>query len=120
MDKRGGVSRFLVEKFGLTVPKKFKGEHFYAVFQKISGSENLMHKRGGGEYQVFPSKFFCLTGPKIFLVEPFFVSQNLRYRKLSGIREGVIHDFPSKIFLSQSAEKIHRGTLLCCVSENFW
>ena len=37
---------------------------------------------------------------------------------MSGIRDGVIHDFPSKAFLSQSAEKIHRGTLLCCVSEN--
>ena len=28
----------------------------------------------GGEYQVFPSKFICLTGPKNFLGEPFSVS----------------------------------------------
>ncbi len=160
-DKRGGVSRFSVEKFGLTVPKNFIGEDFWAVFLKISGSENFMDKRGGGVsgfpvaiflshsdrnflggtllcfaklpilknvrdkrwcdsqfsvesffvsecrknsernpsvlcfrkllvakflwirggggvYQDFPSKFFCLTVTKIFLGEPFFVSQNFR------------------------------------------
>ena len=64
MDKRGGVSRFLVEKFGLTVPKKFKGEHFYAVFQKISGSENLMHKRGGGNIRFSLRNFFVSQGRK--------------------------------------------------------
>ena len=78
-DKRGGVSRFSVEKFGLTVPKNFIGEDFWAVFLKISGSENFMDKRGGGVYQDFPSQFFCLTVTEIFLGEPFFVSQNFRY-----------------------------------------
>ena len=53
------------------MPKKFIGEHFCAVFQKISGSENFMDKRGG----------------------------------ISG--------FPFEIFLSHSAEKFLRGTLLC-------
>ena len=46
--KRGGVSRFSVEKFGLTVPKNIKGEDFWAVFQKNSGSEIFMDKRRGG------------------------------------------------------------------------
>ena len=30
-----------------------------------------------------------------------------------GIREGGIHDYPSKTFLSHSAEIFRRGTLLC-------
>ena len=33
-----------------------------------------MDKRGGGEYQDFPSKIFCLTVPKNFVGEPFSVS----------------------------------------------
>ena len=85
-------------------------------FRKILEAKILWIR--GGEYQAFPSVYFCLRLPKSFLWEPLFVSQNFRYRKMSGIRDGVIHDFPSKAFLSQSAEKIHRGTLLCCVSEN--
>ena len=31
-------------------------------------------KRGGGEYQNFPSQIFCLRVPKIFVGEPFRVS----------------------------------------------
>ena len=34
--------------FCLRVPKKFIGEPFCAVFQKTSGSEKFMDKRGGG------------------------------------------------------------------------
>ena len=42
MDKKdGGVSRFSVNFFCLTVPKNFVGEPFCAVFQKISGSEKV-------------------------------------------------------------------------------
>ncbi len=43
MDKKGGRreggSRFKVNCFCLTVPKKFVGETFCAVFQKSSGSQ---------------------------------------------------------------------------------
>ena len=35
-----------------------------------------------------------------------------------GRREGVSR-FSVKNFLFHNAEKFHRGTLLCCVSENF-
>ena len=78
-DKRGGVSRFSVEKFCLTVPKNIIGEVFWAVFLKISGSENFMDKRGGGCIRISRRNLFCLTVTKIFLGEPFFVSQNFRY-----------------------------------------
>ncbi len=60
--------------FCLRVPKKFRGEPFCAVFQKTSGSEFFMDKRGGGVYQDFPSKIFCLTLPKNFVGEPISVS----------------------------------------------
>ena len=58
------------------MPKNFVGEHFCAVFQKISASEKNFLIRGeeGGEYQDFPSKTFCLTLPKNNVQEPFSVS----------------------------------------------
>ena len=53
------------------MPKNIKGEPFCAVFQKTSGSEIFMDKRGGGVYQDFPSKNFRLRVPKKFIGEPF-------------------------------------------------
>ena len=40
-DNRGVIKIFLRQKFCLTVPKSFVGEHFYAAFEKISCSENF-------------------------------------------------------------------------------
>ena len=40
-------------------------------FRKFPRAEKFMAQRRGGEYQVFPSKTFCLTVPKIFVGEPF-------------------------------------------------
>ena len=86
------------------------------MFQKISGSEKVYGKEGG-EYQNFPSKIFCLTVPKNFVGEPFSVSL------ISGIEkfyasEGYVTIY-CRNFLSHSAKKLRRGTLLCCVSESF-
>ena len=48
MDKReGGVSRIPLKIFCLTVRKNALGEPFCAVFQKISGSQKFIDKRGG-------------------------------------------------------------------------
>ena len=74
----------------------------------------------GKEYHDFLLKKFCLTVPKNFVEEPFCVSKNFCYRKMLGIREGRVSRFSVKITLSHSTEKFRRGTLLCCVSENFW
>ena len=58
-----------------------------------------------------------------------FLSHSAELHKISSIEkiygyEGAggreEQDFLWKIFLSHSAEKFRRGTLLCCVSENFW
>ena len=68
------MSRFSVEMFCLTVPKNFVGEPFCAVFQKFPVAKKFMDKKGGGEYQNFPSKIFCLTVPKIFVGEPLSIS----------------------------------------------
>ena len=65
----------------------------------------------------FPSKVFCLTVPKNFVGEPFSVSL------ISGIEKFYASEGYATILcrnvLSRSTEKLCRGTLLCCVSENF-
>ena len=76
--------------FCLTLPKNFVQEpssvsllsgieNFYAlegyvtIFCRIflSDSAERLRRRGGGEYQHFPSKTFYLTVPKVFVEEPF-------------------------------------------------
>ena len=52
--------------FCLRVPKKFRGEPFCAVFQKTSGSEIFMDKRGGG-VSGFPVKKILSRSDKNFL-----------------------------------------------------
>ena len=54
-------------------------EKFRRGILLICVSENVRQRkslwiRGGGEYQDFPSKIFCLTVPKIFVGEPFSAS----------------------------------------------
>ena len=88
-------------------------------FRKILAAKKFMDKRAGGrEYQKFPSKFFCLTVPKNFVGEPFSVSL-IRVSK-NFMLQRVMSRFSVENFLCHSTEPFHRGTLLCCVSENFW
>ena len=61
--------------------------------------------RGGGEYQDFPSKSFCLTVPKSFVGEPFSVSLIAGPEKVS-IRRGGVSRLSVANFLSHSAEKL--------------
>ena len=83
--------------------------------------KSLDEKVGGGggglNVNFFPSNISCLTVPEKFVGQTFTVSL------LSGVEkfyasEGFITIF-CRIFLSDSAEKLRRGTLLCCVSESF-
>ena len=67
------MSRFFIEFFCLAIPKNFAGQPFCAVFQKVSGSENV-YGRERGSIKNFRRIFFCLTVPKIFAGEPFRVS----------------------------------------------
>ena len=50
--------------FCLRVPKKFIGEPFCAVFQKTSGSEKFMDKRGG------------VSGPSVDNFLPYSAEKN--------------------------------------------
>ena len=75
-----------------------------------------MDKKGVGENQDFPSKFFCLTVPKIFVGEPFSVSIISGIEKIYA-SEGYVTIFCRKIFVSQY-RNISQRSFLCCVSEN--
>ena len=69
-------------------------------FRKFTVAKKFMDKRGGGgKYQNFPSKVFCLTVPKNFVGEPFCVI-NFGCRKTLCFR-GLCHDFSSNFFVSQ-------------------
>ena len=80
------------------MPKIAVGEFFTVAI--ISGIEKVWI--GGGEYQDFPSKFFCLTVPKNFVGEPFSVSLFSSTEKV-WIREGggSIKIFRRKFCVSQ-------------------
>ena len=117
-DKRGGEYQdFASNFFCLTVTKNAVGEPFSLSF--FSGIEKVwMRGWGGSECPKFWSKDSCLAVPEIF------VRQTFRLSLLSGLEkfyasEGFVTIFCRK-FLSHSAEKLRRGTLLCCVSESFW
>ena len=63
------------------MPKNLVGEQpFCAVFQKMSGSESVLKKRGK-ECQKFQSIVFCLTVPKIWLGEQPFCAV---FQSISG------------------------------------
>ena len=67
-------------------------------FSKLFVSKNVRDMRG---YHDFLSKLFCLKAPKQFVEEPFCVSENLCYRKMLEIREGVFR-FSVEIVSSHS------------------
>ena len=71
MDLRGGeeVSRFSFESFLSDGAEKFRRRTLLCCFRNFPLRKNVMDKRG--EYQGFPSKFFCLTVPKNSVGEPF-------------------------------------------------
>ena len=55
--------------------------------------------KGGGQYHAFPSNFFCLTVPKVFVREPFRVSLISGMEKFFASEVNVtIFEFLSKFF----------------------
>ena len=71
-----------------------------------------------GEISRIPSKVFCLTVPKKAVWEPFSLPAFSSIEKVYA-SDGM-SGFSVEIFLSHSTETFRRGSLLCCVSENFW
>ena len=81
------------------MPKSFVGESFTVAL--ISGSEKVWI--GGGEYQDFPSKKFCLTVPKTSEGEFFSVALISGSEKVHDQEGGGEYQaFPSNFFVSQS------------------
>ena len=74
-------------------------------------------KGGEGSIRSFRTTNFCLTVPKKFVGERFSVRLNSGIKKFMPKRGK--SRFSIENLLSESAEKLGRGTLLCCVSENF-
>ena len=66
-------------------------------FRKSPVAKNLWI-RGGGEYQYFPSKFFCLTEPMIFIGESFPVALISGSEKVRTREGGEYQDIPWKKF----------------------
>ena len=98
--------------FCLTVSKHFEEEPF-CVSEKF-WYRKMLGIRGGGYHDV-PSNLFCLTVSKHFVEEPF---RKFRVSKNFMPKRGKSR-FSIENFLSRSTEKIRRGTLVCCVSEDF-
>ena len=112
-----GVSRFYVKKFLSHSAEKFRRRTLLCCVSENFRYRKRLWIRGGGEYQDFPSKIFCLTGPKNFEGGHFAVSEKFEYQKHLCIRMGY-HYFLLKNFLSHSTEKIRRWALLCF--KKFW
>ena len=87
-------------------------------FGKFPEANKFMDERGGGGgVSKFPVENFLSQVPKNLVGEPFSVSVISSIEKFYA-SEGYV-TICCRIFLSHSAEKFRRGTLLCCVSENF-
>ena len=70
-------------------------------FTNFLALKNFLDKKGEGVSR-FSVKFFRLTVPKNLVGEPFFVSENFGYRKMSEIREGAgITIFRQNCFVSE-------------------
>ena len=117
-----GYHDFLLKNICLTGPKNFVEEPFCV-------SENLWYRKMLGIREGAGVTIFCqncfVSVPKNFVGEPFCFTKFLVSKKFMDKRGGgeeaegsITHNFLSKIFCL-SAEKFRRGTLLCCVSENF-
>ena len=86
-------------------------------FRKTPLAKKFMDNRRAGEHQDFPSKFFCVTMPKILVGEPFSVSL------ISGIEKslcfrGLCHSFLSNNFVAE-CRKISYGNLFVLCFRKF-
>ena len=118
---RGGGSSFFVENFlSHSAEKLCRGTLLCCVSESSQLRISLWIRRGGS-IKIFPRNFFVsrcrktLQGnPSVLCFRKFLVA-----KKFMDNREGEVSRFSFGNFLSHGAEKLCRGTLLCCVSESF-
>ena len=113
------MSRFSIENFLSHSTETFRrGTLLCCVSENFWWRKTLWVRRRG-KYQDFPWKnFFVSQCRKNSQGNPlgchwFRVSKNFMLQR-------VMSRFSIENFLSHSTETFRRGTLLCCVSENFW
>ena len=118
---RGGSIKIFRRNFFVSQCRKtLQGNHFVLCFGKFPVANKFMDKKGGS-IKIFPRNFFVsrcrktLQGnPSVLCFRKFLVA-----KKFMDNREGEVSRFSFGNFLSHGAEKLCRGTLLCCVSESF-
>ncbi len=106
------MSRFSIfcRKFIVSQCRKYSQVNpFVLCFRKNPVVKNFWI-RGGGEYQYFPSKIFCLTEPIIFVGESFPVALISGTEQIWIRGGGGVSRFSVGEFLSHSAENFRRGT----------
>ena len=108
------MSRFSVEIFLSHSAEIFRRGILYCCIN--FGYRKSLDKRGGGEYQYFLSKSFCLTVPKISVGLSFVVALVSGTGKVCRRRGGGVSSFYVEIFLSHSAENFRRGIPYCCIN----
>ena len=101
---------FLSKISCLTVPKNFVGEPFSVSL--ISGIERFYASES---YITILCRNFLSRSAKKFRRGILYCFIKFEYRKMLGIREGGIHDFPSKTFCL-TVPKIFVGTSSCFTS----
>ena len=111
------MSHFSVKKILSHSAEKIRRGALYCVTN--AGIEKFYASEG---YVTIFCRIFCLTVPKKFVEGPFSAVFQIisGSEKVYGKEGGEVSRFSFEKFLSDSAEKIRRGTLLCCVSDNFW
>ena len=76
--------------------------------------------RGGWEsIKIFPSQIYCLVMPTFFVGESFDVALVSGFEKQLGIREGAETTNFLQICFVSHYRLVHKGTILCYISENF-
>ena len=105
-----GASRFSVEIFlSRSAEKLHRRTLLCCVSENFWYRKSLWIRGGGGEYQDFLPKIFCLTVPKNFIGEPSVLCfrKFLVPKKFMDKRGGVSR-FSVENFLSHSPEKVRR------------
>ena len=84
-------------------------------FRKLSATKSLSIRV---KYQVFLKKVCCLTVEKKFVGESFCAVFQKIVLNEKFIDQREVSKFFKEGLLPHSGEKLRRGILLCCVSEN--
>ena len=112
MDNRGeGSIKIFRRNFFVSQSQSFRRGILYCC-SNVGYRKSLDKK---GEYQGFPSGYFCPTVPKIFVGESFAVASISGIAKV-WIRGVGVSRFSVENFSSHSAEIFRAGIHYCCIN----